>query len=58
MGAIYEVRCLDGLGWYDVCTEFHEDQFSHSKIVRGAHTTGNKISLTYVIFYNKWGKNE
>jgi hypothetical protein len=30
MGAIYEVRCLDGLRRHDVRTEFHEDWLGHS----------------------------
>jgi hypothetical protein len=54
MRAIYEVFCSDGMGWLDVCTEFHEDWFSHPEVVSGEYKCkctqqGDVISLRFFL---------
>jgi hypothetical protein len=34
MEVIYVVYRLDGLGWHDIRTKFHEDWFGHSDKIK------------------------
>jgi hypothetical protein len=50
MGGIYEVGRCDGLRCLDICTKFHKDWFSYSKVYWGGDTErhkhyGDRISL-------------
>jgi hypothetical protein len=46
------VRCLDGIRWQDICTEFHDDQFKHVNNVRSITATrGCNIGITDWMIY-------
>jgi hypothetical protein len=51
VGGIYKVHHWDGFRRHDIHTEFHKDQFRHSKVVRGAITQTAWWSHAYFYFF-------